>query len=222
MLAHGGEVLWSTRLLLTVFSLGMLATALWISDDRVLPRAVKLYSLQSGFLAACFLTLGLTVRSYFLYWAASSVVTKVVGVPLLLLWVLRKTGVFEEEKPFIGSTATWVLAILLAFIGFIVALKIPGKPYIPLSISFSLFGVGLLQVCSRRNSVKQVLGLCHFENGSHLTLALLAPGIPETIEVGIATDAILLVFFGCIVSLYMHHLMGSLDTSRLRALREVG
>ena len=59
-----------------------------------------------------------------------------------------------------------------------------------LAISFAHFFVGLTCIISQRNILKQIFGYCLMENGSHVTLALLAPTAPEIIEIGIATDAI--------------------------------
>ncbi len=208
------------ELILSALSLAMLATALWIADDRNLYRASMLYALQSGLLACLLAVMGIHVAGYLLIWAATAAITKVVGVPYMLAWLIRRTGVAFEEKPLLPSPVTWALAGLLAGLGFLAARGIGGVPYVPLSVSLALFGVGLLQVASRRSAVKQILGLCHFENGSHLTLALLAPDIPETVEIGIATDALLLVFFGCVVARLYHQMFGSLDTSQATMLRE--
>lgn len=60
-----------------------------------------------------------------------------------------------------------------------------------LAVSLGHFMLGLLCIVTQRNILKQVFGYCLMENGSHLTLALLANRAPELVEIGIATDAIL-------------------------------
>jgi len=87
-------------------------------------------------------------------------------------------------------------------------------------VSVSLFLIGLIQMIVRRSLIKQLLGFCHFENGSHLTLAILAPGLPETVEIGIATDAIVLVLVGSFVAYLVWRSYNTLDYTELRLLRE--
>ena len=62
-----------------------------------------------------------------------------------------------------------------------------------LAVSLGHFFLGLAAIVTQRNILKQVFGYCLMENGSHLTLALLAAKAPEVVEIGIATDAVFAV-----------------------------
>ena len=88
-----------------------------------------------------------------------------------------------------------------------------------LAISFAHFFVGLTCIISQRNIMKQIFGYCLMENGSHVTLALLAPTAPEIIEIGIATDAIFAVIIMSIVVRRIWDDSHSLDARDLSELR---
>ena len=74
-------------------------------------------------------------------------------------------------------------------------LKIACRVQARLAVSMAHFFFGELCILTQRNLFKQVLGFCLMENGSHLTLALLAYNAPELVEIGIATDAV----FGVVI-----------------------
>ena len=88
-----------------------------------------------------------------------------------------------------------------------------------LAISFAHFFVGLTCIISQRNIMKQIFGYCLMENGSHVTLALLAPTAPEIIEIGIATDAIFAVIIMSIVVRRIWDDSHSFDARDLSELR---
>ena len=81
------------------------------------------------------------------------------------------------------------------------------------------FFFGELCILTQRNIFKQVLGFCLMENGSHLTLALLAYSAPELVEIGIATDAV----FGVIIMIGLGNLiyrnLHTLDAAELNMLK---
>ena len=57
------------------------------------------------------------------------------------------------------------------------------------------------------------------ENGSHLTLALLAFHAPELVEIGIATDALFGVIIMVVLGNQIYKSLHTLDTSDLRTLK---
>ena len=207
---------------LAVPAVALMLTAMFISDERRLARAVKMYSLQSALLATVFALMALHGDIYLLAWAASAIVTKTVLVPLILLRLVKRTEGYEA-KPLLGSTATWLASGVGAAAGIALGLSsLGGVQGLLLGVSVALFLIGLVQMTVRRSLVKQLLGFCHFENGSHLTLAVMAPGLPETVEIGIATDAVLLILVGSFVAYIIWCSYRTLDYTRLRMVREEG
>jgi hydrogenase-4 component E len=72
---------------------------------------------------------------------------------------------------------------------------------------------------TQRNLLKQVLGFCLMENGSHLTLALLAYNAPELVEIGIATDAVFGVVIMTALALQIYKSLHTLDAASLTTLK---
>jgi hydrogenase-4 component E len=76
-----------------------------------------------------------------------------------------------------------------------------------------------LCILTQRNLLKQALGFCLMENGSHLTLALLAHDAPELVEVGIATDAVFGVVIMVVLGMQIFKNLGTLDAASLTSLK---
>jgi hydrogenase-4 component E len=57
------------------------------------------------------------------------------------------------------------------------------------------------------------------ENGSHLTLALMAYSAPELVEIGIATDAVFGVIVMVILLVQINRSLHTLDVTELKSLR---
>ncbi|MBE9390654.1 hydrogenase 4 membrane subunit [Fervidicoccus fontis] len=199
----------------------MIFTAIWISETIDLRRAANIYRLQSFLLTLIFAMMSIR-DSYFLIWALVAFVTKTLIVPWLVIKSLEKSGERKDIKTSIPSWLTMVIYAILLVFSFWTGGQFKGmigEDYIPLSVSISLFLIGLKQMVTKKSIFKQILGLCHFENGSHLTLALLAPGIPETIEIGCTTDAVFLIAVCCILAVHIKKVNNTVDVTQLKNLR---
>ncbi|ABL77596.1 hydrogenase 4 membrane subunit [Thermofilum pendens] len=197
----------------------MVLTASYINEERNLRRATYAYCVQTLLLASIFFMLS-TVEWYFALWGLTAILTKAVLVPYFILRTTKRVDAVVEEEPYLGGWASHILLGALIAIGFAIGTRIvSGWESVPLSVSVALFLIGLHLMVTRRDALKQILGICHFENGSHLTLAVMAPGLPETVEVGVLTDAVLLVLVCCLLAEEMKKVVGTLDTGRLSLLR---
>jgi hydrogenase-4 component E len=87
------------------------------------------------------------------------------------------------------------------------------------AVALTLLFVGLYAVLTRRDALKVVLGVCLIENGAHLSLVTLAPGMRETVLIGIVTDVVLAVFLLLHLVRGIEEQLGTRDTARLSALR---
>lgn len=200
------------------------ALSFLVIENRALKRATHLYALQTLTLVFIFLAIAWEHSIGVLYiWAGTAFLTKVLLVPFLILMIIRKTGVKHEEAPFGGLFHPFIslgvsiaVAILLEpiFIRFSLL-----KLQIPIIVSIFVFMMGILGLVFRKSAVKQILAYCLFENGVHLTLALTAYNAPETIEIGILTDAIFsVIIMGALAMRFFNH-FGSLDTSQANELK---
>jgi hydrogenase-4 component E len=122
-----------------------------------------------------------------------------------------------------GTTLSFFLAAAAVAVSFIVVGRIQltaAAPFKPaLAVSLAHFFFGELCILTQRNLFKQLLGFCLMENGSHLTLALLAYNAPELVEIGIATDAVFGVIIMVVLGNQIYRRLHTLDTSDLRTLK---
>lgn len=187
--------------------------------------AAYVYGLQSLVLVCIFVALGSVTGSTELYtWSGTAFLTKVLFVPAVMLYTYKKMGQPDEPiKPAINPGMSIVLVVVELAICFAVVMmiNIPTSEEVKpaLAVSLAHFFIGLSCIISQRNILKQVFGYCLMENGSHLTLALLAPTAPEIVEIGIATDAIFAVLIMAVVAFRVQKSYNSLNADNLSELR---
>ena len=201
----------------------LIITSLLVIETKTLRQSAIQYAIQSFVLVVIFLVLASTMEgaeSLYL-WALSAFVTKVLLVPYILA---------RAEKSMEGQPAAIVKpwpSIILAGLSLVVAftvinslnLQIAAEFKPALAVSIAHFFFGQLCILTQKNMLKQVLGFCLMENGSHLTLALLAYNAPELVEVGIATDAVFGVIIMVILLVQINKSLHTLDVTELKSLK---
>jgi hydrogenase-4 component E len=202
----------------------LILTSLLVIEVKRPRWSAILYGLQSAVLVGIFVVLAYANGAGQLYlWAASAFVTKVLLVPWILYTALRRVGDLEKPRNLMSTTLSFLLAAVALTLSFIVVNQIQLKaatPFKPaLAVSMAHFFFGELCILTQRNLFKQVLGFCLMENGSHLTLALLAHNAPELVEIGIATDAVFGVVIMVVLGYQIYKNLGTLDTSDLSTLK---
>jgi hydrogenase-4 component E len=202
----------------------LILTSLLVIEVKAPRWLVLMYSLQSGVLVAIFVALAAATGAEQLYlWAATAFITKVVLVPWILYRALSRVANPEQPRNVLGTTLALVLAAVAVAVSFLVVSRIQlpaAAPFRPaLAVSLAHFFFGELCLLTQRNLFKQVLGFCLMENGSHLTLALLAHHAPELVEIGIATDAVFGVVIMVVLGNQIYRRLHTLDTADLSTLR---
>jgi len=202
----------------------LILTSLLVIEVKRPRWSALMYSLQSLVLVIIFLVLAYTNEAEQLYlWVISAFITKVVLVPWLLYGALTRVGDPEKPRNVIGTTLSFFIAAIALTVSFVVVNQIhlkAAEPFKPaLAVSMAHFFFGVLCILTQRNLFKQVLGFCLMENGSHLTLALLAYNAPEIVEIGIATDAVFAVVIMIVLGQQIYKSLGTLDTSDLSTLK---
>ncbi|MDI3257105.1 MAG: hydrogenase 4 membrane subunit [Kyrpidia sp.] len=194
----------------------LILTSMMVVGTKKLRLAAYMYSIQSLVLVSIFLSLAIFMRAEPLYiWSVTALITKTFLVPYLLLRTLKTVG-DQEEGMTLKTTASIFLAVLMVALAFVVVgsfhtyalLKIK----VALAVSIAHFLLGLFCILTRKNALKQILGYCLLENGSHLTLALTAYNAPETVEIGILTDAVFAVLIMTVIARRLFKGFGTLDT----------
>ena len=202
----------------------LLLTSLLVIETKKPRQSAILYSFQSLILVMIFLALATLMGAPQLYlWAASAFITKVVLVPLILYLALSKVDEMITSLSTVSTPISIILAAVAVVISYTVVSQIKLKSaveFMPaLAISVAHFFFGQICIVTQRNIFKQILGFCLMENGSHLTLALLAYHAPELVEIGIATDAVFAVIVLVFLAGQIYRRLHTLDSSELKALK---
>ena len=156
-------------------------------------------------------------------WSASAFITKALLVPFILYRALSRVNEAEIPQGGLHPVVYIVIAAITVAVSFAVVNQIElksatlFKPALAVSVAHFFFG----QICilTQRNIYKQILGFCLMENGSHLTLALLAYNAPDLVEIGIATDAVFAVIIMALLAGQIYKRLHTLDSSELKALK---
>jgi hydrogenase-4 component E len=203
----------------------LIVTSLMVVLSRTPKKAAFIYAAQSIVLVSIFISLGLTTGSTELFtWSVTAFFTKVLFVPGVMLFALKKMGSPEQNLPSTVNPMVSVLLVaaevLICFIA-VQGIELPTSTEVKpaLAVSLAHFFIGLTCIVTQRNILKQVFGYCLMENGSHVTLALLAPQAPELVEIGIATDAIFAVIIMAVVAMRIYKVTHSLDSNELMELK---
>lgn len=188
-------------------------------------KAAVGYIIQSLFLVGILLVMASTTGNTSLYlWSVSAFITKVIIVPIIILVLIKKLGpdfaVVEADHSRFKILALIAIEIALCFVvvwNLDISLIENVKPLF--AISLAHFFVGLTCITTQNNIVKQIFGYCLMENGAHISLAILAPGAPELVEIGIATDAIFAVLIMAFVVYKVSRTVKSVNARDLMDLK---
>ena len=214
--------------LIETLSLMLVITSVAAVEMRRLKFSIVAYVCQALLIVGLLLSFA-SVNKALYWWAATALVTKAILTPWFLFRAIR--GVDDHElKPVIGFGPSVVIAALL-MMGFFrlthggIALLAPsemgqlGVFRTNLAVASTIFALGLYAVLTRRDAIKAVIGLCLLENGVHLSLVSLAPGLSETALFGVATEVVVTVFLLLYVIGGVRQVFGSTDTFKLRELK---
>jgi hydrogenase-4 component E len=202
----------------------LILTSLLVIESKKLRLSAIYYSIQSIVLVLIFLALAVSTQAEQLYlWAASAFVTKALLVPIVLNSASRRMDEGDFPMTALRPAVSIILAAASVVISFMVVnqlnIKIASEFKPALAVSVAHFFFGQLCILTQRNMLKQVLGFCLMENGSHLTLALMAYDAPELVEIGIATDAVFGVIIMVVLVGQIYKNLHTLDTANLKTLK---
>ncbi len=217
-----------------IFNLNALAGGLFITAafgilaTRQIRACLRFFILQSLFLAASALLLGLSPFSiHLMAVAAINLIIKVFFLPWFLRRLLSKEVYTRRE---ISQTMTIPSALLIALALTIGAyfFSLPWVetastiPAIHINVPIGLAGLllGALTLTTRREAVPQLLGLLAMENGAFFAGIAIAQGLPLIAELALAFDVLVLIFVAAVLTRAVHERIGSTAVGRLSSLRE--
>ena len=203
----------------------MIVTSLAVFGLRNLKLSIGIYAIQTLLLVSIFCMLYSNFNAPQLrIWAIVAFFTKVIFVPGILFWLVKKLDVISEDEPVGGFFVSPVIAM-----GFSLAIAMTINPIllkfsliqerIVLIAAVTVFMMGIFGFMLRNSFIKQILAYCLFENGIHLSLALMAYNSHELVELGILTDAIFAVIIMSILAVRFYKAYDGLDTSKASNLR---
>ena len=203
----------------------MIITSLAVFGLRNLKFSVGASALQTLLLVSIFFMLYSNFNAPQLRtWAVVAFFTKVIFVPAILFYLIKKLGVISEDEPVGGFFVSPVIAM-----GFSLAIAMSINPIllefsliqekIALVAAVTVFMMGIFGFMLRNSFIKQILAYCLFENGIHLSLALMAYNSHELVELGILTDAIFAVIIMSVLAVRFYKAYDGLDTSKASNLK---
>lgn len=206
--------------LINVLAIFMMITSFGVFSLRKYNQSIKMYTLQTLILVSIFVCLYIKYDAKeLLIWAMTAFFIKVVFVPWYLLKLVKKIGVINEVEPVGGFFISPIIALSFSLAVSMMLYKV----FLEFSIfkeSISMFGasfifmIGIFGFILRNSFVKQILSYCLFENGIHLSLALMAYNAHEVVEIGILTDAVFAVIIMGILAKRYYRIYETLDTSK--------
>ncbi len=155
---------------------------------------------------------------------AGIILAKGVVIPYLINDAVSKAHIRREVEPFLGYVTTLLLGAIFTALAFVFAEKLPLAPehrdllFVPASIATLL--TGFLILTTRRKAISQVIGYLVMENGIFVFGLLLTEAMPVMVEAGALLDLLVGIFVMGIVINHISREFSSVDTSRLRTLKE--
>ncbi len=208
-----------------ILAICMIVKSLSVLGLRNLKLYVGIYAVQTLILVSIIFMLSSTFNAPQLkIWAIVAFFTKVLFVPGIVFFLIKKLGVISEDEPVGGFFVSPVIAM-----GFSLAIAMTISPIllkfslieerITLIAAVTVFMMGIFGFMLRNSFIKQILAYCLFENGIHLSLALMAYNSHELVELGILTDAIFAVIIMSILAVRFYKAYDGLDTSKASNLK---
>jgi hydrogenase-4 component E len=218
-----------TEELIRTLSLTLVITSVSAVELRRLRSAAVAYVLQALLIVLLLVSFA-GVNPALYWWAGTALLTKAILVPLFLFWAIGATAQEKEKRPLIGFGPSLIVAagLMLTFYYLTHRYAAHLAPAelaqhevfrTNLAVASTVFALGLYCALTRRDAIKIVIGLCLLENGVHLSLVSLAPGLPETALFGVASEVVVTVFLMLYVIRGVREKFGTTDTLELRELQ---
>lgn len=208
--------------ILTIF---MMIAALATFGLRNYKKSIIAFQFCAMLLICIFITIYTTTQiKELLVLAIVGIFTKVIFVPCVMFFLIKKLKLVSEDEPVTGFFVSPVIALsfsLAVAMAIYSVFKEFALIHIPLALVASgfVFMIGIFGFILRNSFIKHILSYCLFENGIHLSMALLAYDAHEIVELGILTDAIFAVVIMSVLAIRFYKSYDSVNTSKAINLR---
>ncbi len=202
----------------------MLVTQLLLAVQRMLLTSIRLFAIQSLFLAGIAAVVAFFHGAVHVYVVALlTIVGKVIFLPWLLDRQVRRMAIVQEIEPLVNFPTSMLVCGALTLLGYVVA-----RPFTTLerlgnntlAIAITLVLTGFFLMINRRKAITQVLALLTVENGVMLAaVALTTYGMPLVVELGIFFDVLVAVMVLAILVYRIRETFASMDVGKLNQLK---
>jgi hydrogenase-4 component E len=210
--------------LITLMAALMLVVQLLMVVQRMLLTNIRLFAVQSLFLAGIAAVVAYAHHASHVYVVAVlTIVGKVLFLPWLLNRLVLRIQITQEIEPLLNAPTSMLVCGGLTLLGYIVARPFTSLERLgnnTLAVAIALLLTGLFLMINRRKAITQVLALLTIENGVTLAAAALTSyGMPLVVELGIFFDVLVAVMVLGILVYRIRESFASMDTSKLNQLR---
>ena len=219
MLQHYGPQL------VNLFAAVLLLLSFAMLSQRRILSLINLYAAQ-GFVLflSTALVAWLTGQHHLYGSAALTLALKVIALPWILHFLIRRLNVKWDVETLINIPTTMLVGIVLVILAFNLALPIS---QLAGTVTHSTFGIALasvllsfLMMITRSKAVPQVIGFLAMENGLFFAATGAVYGMPMVIEFGVALDVLVGALILGIFIFQIRERFDSLDTRQLERLKE--
>lgn len=202
----------------------MLLVQLLLVVQRMLLTSIRLFALQSLFLAIIAAVIAFFHGASHVYLVAGlTLVGKVFFLPWLLGRQVRRIRIGQEIDPLVNFPTSILVCTGLTLLGYLVARPFTSLQRLgnnTLAVAFALVLTGVFLMFNRRKAITQVLALLSVENGVMLAaIALTTYGMPLVVELGIFFDVMVAVMVLGLLVYRIRDTFASMDTGKLSQLK---
>jgi hydrogenase-4 component E len=210
--------------ILILSAAGMLVTAYLMVGQKALFTAIRLFAVQSLFLAIVAATIAVSAGRHELFvMAALTFALKAMLIPWFLMRVIDRIGIHREIEPFLNVPASLLVCLGLTVVGYRVSTGFPegagGVSHHLIGVALSMLLIGLFLMVTRKKAITQILALLTVENAVFLVAVGVTSGMPFVVELGISFDVILAVLILGVLVRRIVDRFESMDVSRLSKLK---
>ncbi len=205
----------------TILPGGMLILTLLLISRMRLASMVSLFRLQSIFLGAYALVLGIEHDEASLIAVALILLaTKAMLIPYFLTWAARKNAASERLTAYVRPTMLSFIGVLVTGGAFYMAQSVAsvGEGYLIVAVSFALIMLGIVSLIARTDMFGQGIGFLIMESGVFTFGLALMGGMPILVEVGALIDVLALFTLMVLLVGRAQREHKSVATDRLKAL----
>lgn len=211
--------------LLKLLAAGMLLLSFAMLSTRRTQQLIGLFAWQGLILfLSTFLVAHEAGLPELYFSAALTLLLKVITLPLVLHFLIRRLGAHWDNERLVNIPATMLIGLVLVIFAFGLAQPISMLATTimrhTIGIALAVILLSFLMMITRRKAVTQVIGFLAMENGLFFAATSATYGMPMVIELGIALDLLVAVFILGIFFFQIREQFDSLDLHHLESLRE--